>query len=232
MISVRKSDERGKADIGWLNARHSFSFGQYYDAQHMGYGPLRVINEDHIAAGAGFGTHPHENMEIITYVLDGALEHKDSLGSGSVMRHGDVQRMSAGTGIHHSEFNHSKDNEVHLLQIWILPERTGLPPSYEQKTFSTAGKQNILKLIVSYDGRNGSLKIHQQADIYSAKLKNGADVEFEPKVNRKIWLQVARGSLTVNGELLHPGDGAAIEGEKSLVFASNDAAEFLLFDMA
>ena len=232
MISVRKSDERGKADIGWLNARHSFSFGQYYDAKHMGYGPLRVINEDHIAAGAGFGTHPHENMEIITYVLDGALEQQDSLGSVSVMRHGDVQRMSAGTGIRHSEFNHSKDNEVHLLQIWILPERTGLPPSYEQKTFAAAGKQNILKLIVSPDGRNGSLKIHQQIDIYAATLNHGADVKFEPKVNRKIWLQVALGSLTVNGELLHPGDGAAIEGEKSLAFTSSDNAEFMLFDMA
>ena len=232
MISIRPAQARGTANLGWLDSRHSFSFGHYYDPKHMGFGPLRVINEDRVQPGGGFGTHGHSDMEIISYVLDGALEHKDSIGTGSVIRPGDVQRMSAGSGIRHSEFNHSKREPVHFLQVWLLPERQGLAPSYEQKTFADGEKRGRLRLLASRGGRDGSLVIHQDADIYASLLDEGDQVQHALRAGRKGWLQVARGAADVNGQTLRAGDGAAVEGEPELtITATANGTEILLFDL-
>ncbi|HZZ27880.1 MAG TPA: pirin family protein [Pirellulales bacterium] len=232
MITLRKADQRGQTKIDWLDSRHSFSFGDYYDPQQMGFGPLRVINEDFVQPGMGFGMHPHRDMEIITYIVSGALEHKDSLGTGSVIRPGDVQRMTAGAGIRHSEFNPSHKESVHLLQIWILPQRQGLQPCYEQKTIAESERTNRLRLIASPEGRDGSVTIHQQADVYAALLQAGQKTEHELKLGRLAWLQVVRGSVTLNGMDLKPGDGAAVENEQRLEIVAQDAAELLLFDLS
>ena len=233
MITLRPAAERGKADFGWLDSRHSFSFGGYHDPGHMGFGPLRVINEDRVQPGQGFGTHPHSDMEIISYVLEGALEHKDSIGTGSVIRPGDVQRMSAGSGIRHSEFNHSKSEPVHFLQIWLIPDQDGLKPSYEQKRFDDADKRGRLRLVASPDGREGSVLAHLDAQVYASVLDKGGKVSHSPAAGRKLWLQVARGSLVLNGQELKTGDGAAITDERQLdITARTDGTEFLLFDMS
>ena len=231
MMSIRKADERGVADFGWLKSRHSFSFGQYHDPRYMGYGPLRVINDDHVAPGAGFGMHPHRDMEIITVVLDGALEHQDSLGTGSVIRPGDVQRMSAGTGIRHSEFNPSSDDPVHFLQIWIEPARTGLPPDYAQVHVADAERRGRLRLVASGDGRDGSLSLNQDADLFLARLTAGERVTHAPADGRRVWLQVAGGAVTLNGQPLAAGDGVAIEAEAELAIEGVAEADLLLFDM-
>lgn len=230
-LTLRKANERGHADFGWLDSRHTFSFGQYHDPAHMGFGPLRVINDDQVAGGQGFPAHPHANMEIVTYVLDGGLEHKDSLGTGSVIRTGDVQRMSAGTGIRHSEFNASKTNPVHFLQIWILPERAGAAPGYEQKYFSPADKQGRLRLVGSRDGRDGSVTIRQDVDLYAGLFAAGDKATHGIVDKRVAWVQVARGSVRVNGLDLAEGDGLAIEDVNALEFEGLDDAEVLVFDM-
>ena len=231
-LTLRKSDERGHANLGWLDSRHSFSFGHYHDPKHMGFGPLRVINDDRVAPGGGFATHPHSDMEIISYVLEGGLAHKDSLGTGSVIRPGDVQRMSAGTGIRHSEFNASKTEPVHFLQIWIIPERNGLAPGYEQKTFADAEKRGKLRLVGSRDGRDGSVTIHRDVDLYASLLSAGETVTHQLPAGRGAWVQVARGSLILNGERLAEGDGVAVSTPGALRLEGVDDAEALLFDMA
>jgi redox-sensitive bicupin YhaK (pirin superfamily) len=231
MLAIRHAEQRGQVNFGWLDSRHTFSFGHYHDPQFMGFGPLRVINEDRVQPGQGFGTHGHRDMEIISYVLDGALAHKDSLGNGSVIRPGDVQRMTAGTGVQHSEFNASKSDTVHFLQIWILPEREGLAPGYEEKKFDEAGKRGRLRLIGSRDGRDGSVTIHQDVDLYAALLGSGEQVAHSLGAGRKGWLQVARGSASLNGSQLYPGDGVAIEGALDLEITASSEAEILLFDM-
>ena len=233
MLTLRKAEERGRANLGWLDSRHSFSFGHYYDENHMGFGPLRVINDDRVAPGGGFPTHPHGDMEIVSYVLEGALAHKDSLGTGSVIRPGDVQRMSAGSGIRHSEFNASKTEPVHFLQIWIEPERKGLEPGYEQKTFARSDKRGKLRLVGSRDGREGSVTIHQDVDLYATLLDDGGSVSHQLETGRAAWVQVAQGTATLNGEQLYPGDGVAVTepGALTLTGTSQDA-EILLFDMA
>ena len=232
MLTLRRAEERGRANFGWLDSRHSFSFGSYFDDKHMGFGPLRVINDDRVAGGGGFPTHPHADMEIVTYVLEGALEHKDSLGTGSVVRPGDVQRMSAGSGIRHSEFNASQSDAVHLLQIWIVPEKRGLTPSYEQKTFSDDDKRGRLRLVGSRDGRDGSVTIHRDVDLYATVLGDNDTVSHELKTGRVAWVQVARGSATLNGEQLYPGDGVAVEAASTLALTGTSDAEVLVFDMA
>lgn len=232
MINVRSAAERGTANFGWLDSRHTFSFGDYYDPHHMGFGPLRVINEDRVSPGKGFGTHGHEDMEIISYVLEGALEHKDSIGTGSVILPGDVQIMSAGTGIRHSEFNNSKTAPVHFLQIWIVPDRDGITPRYEQRTFADADKQGRLRLVASSDGDNGSVVIHQDVKLYAAILNRGEEVIHPLPEGRRGWLQVARGAVDLNGHALVTGDGAGIEGEPTLtVKAKADQTEVLVFDL-
>jgi quercetin 2,3-dioxygenase len=233
MITRRFATDRGTANLGWLDSSHSFSFGSYYDPAHMGFASLRVINEDKIAGGGGFPTHGHQDMEIITYVLEGALEHQDSLGTGSIIRPGDVQRMSAGTGIRHSEYNADQHAPVHLLQIWLLPEATGIEPSYEQKSFAPEQMQGQLRLVGSRDGRDGSITIHQDVNLYAAKLKAGEALRYNPASDKALWLQVARGSLDLNGQPLHGGDGAAITQETALqLTGQSDDSELLLFEMA
>ncbi|MCS6860293.1 MAG: pirin family protein [Abditibacteriales bacterium] len=232
MIQVRPSYERGHTKMGWLDSYHSFSFGDYYDPKHVGFRVLRVINDDRIAPVMGFGFHPHRDMEIITYVLEGALEHKDSLGNGSVIRAGDVQRMSAGTGILHSEFNASQTEPVHLLQIWILPERQGLPPSYEQRTIAAEEKRGRLRLIASRDGREGSVTVHQDVDVYAAVLAPGDEVVHALQPHRHAWVQVARGDVTLNGVPLQTGDGAAVSEEESITLRANVETEVLVFDLS
>lgn len=232
MITVRRAANRGSVNLGWLDSKHTFSFGDYYDPNHMGFGKLRVINDDHVEPGQGFGTHPHRDMEIVSYIIDGALEHKDSMGNGSVMRAGDVQRITAGTGIRHSEFNHSNDEQVHFLQIWIEPQENSLEPGYQQKSFSRDEKLNQLRLVVSRDGRQGSLRIHQDADLYASVLSAGAEVTHKFESGRRGWLQVVNGSITVNGEALGTGDGAAIENTADLSVQSKADSEFVLFDIA
>ena len=231
MIRIRKSNERGASNFGWLDSKHSFSFGHYYDPKNMGFGTLRVINEDIVDGGAGFGTHPHDNMEIISYVLEGALEHKDSLGTGSVIRPGDVQRMSAGTGIAHSEFNASESDPVHFLQIWVLPKQRGLTPSYEQKSFPPETRKGRLQLVGASDGRDGAVTIHQDLDLHVANLAKGDAVTHTLAPRRKAWVQVTRGEVTVNGEVVRKGDGAALSDEAEVKIAANDNAEVLLFDI-
>jgi hypothetical protein len=231
MLHLRLADERGRAEFGWLSSRHSFSFGEYYDRKHMGFGPLRVINEDRVQPGQGFGTHGHRDMEILSYVLDGALEHKDSLGNGSVLRPGDIQRMSAGTGVQHSEFNHSSSELVHFLQIWIIPDEHELEPGYAEKTIPQDEIHGRLRLLVSRDGRDGSISIHQDADLYASILKSGEDVLHEFAPGRLGWIQVARGNVSLNGSDLTQGDGAGISQEESISIRTSSDAEVLLFDM-
>jgi redox-sensitive bicupin YhaK (pirin superfamily) len=232
MITTRLSDARGRANFGWLDSRHTFSFGDYYDAGHMGFGPLRVINEDRVKPGQGFGTHGHRDMEILSYVLEGALEHKDSIGTGSVIRPGDVQIMSAGTGIRHSEFNPSPTESVHFLQIWVIPEREGIAPRYAQKTFSAEQKRGGLLLVGSSDGRDGSVVIHQDVDLWASILGTGEEVKRHFQPGRSGWVQVVSGAIDVNGGKLSAGDGAAIEGESELTIRGALAnSEFLLFDL-
>jgi quercetin 2,3-dioxygenase len=235
MITVRPSEARGHFDHGWLNTFHTFSFADYNDPKHTHFRELRVINEDTVQPGGGFGTHPHRDMEIITYILQGALAHKDSMGTGSTIRPGDVQRMSAGTGVLHSEFNHSPDELVHLLQIWIFPEKRGLKPSYEQKTFSNEEKLNRLRLVASPDGGEGSVTIHQDVRLYAGLLEAGKSVKHDLADGRGAWIQVTSGAVDVNGKRLSAGDGAAIEDEKQLEVTGQGeqgTSEFLLFDLA
>lgn len=232
MLTIRKSEDRGHVDHGWLDTRHTFSFASYFDRDHLRFRTLRVINEDVVQPGHGFGTHPHDNMEIITYVLEGALEHKDSMGKGSVMQPGEVQRMSAGSGITHSEFNHSQSERVHLLQIWILPAKRGITPSYEQREFAVEERRGRLCLVISPDAAANALGINQDARVYLSLLSNGEQLAHEIEAGRGVWIQVARGKLTVNGTELVAGDGAAVESETRIEVVSEAESEFLLFDLA
>jgi len=232
MIAVRKADERGHANHGWLDSFHTFSFADYYDPREMGFGTLRVINEDRVAPGKGFGKHPHRDMEIISYVLEGALEHKDSMGTGSVIRPGDVQRMSAGTGVFHSEFNASRDQAVHFLQIWIEPNRLGVAPGYEQKNFPVSEKKGRLRLIASPEGTDGSVQINQNAHVYAAVLDADDAASYALPAGHNAYVHVARGSIKVNDTALGTGDGAKISGERELRLTQGVGAEVLLFDMA
>ena len=232
MITLRPSRERGHAQHGWLDSHHTFSFSDYHDPKHMGFRALRVINEDRVSPGSGFGTHPHRDMEIITYVLDGALEHKDSMGSGSVIRPGDVQRMTAGTGVTHSEFNHSKTAPVHFLQIWIVPERARLAPSYEEKQFPVADRANRLRLVASPDGRDGAVTVHQDVALYAGVLDAGASVTHTLAPGRHAWVQIARGAVDLGGKHLATGDGAALSDEPSVTLTAGEPSEILLFDLA
>jgi hypothetical protein len=235
MITRRPSNERGHANHGWLDTFHTFSFADYHDPAHMGFRALRVINEDRVQAGRGFPTHPHADMEILTFVLAGALTHADSMGTGSTIRPGDVQRMSAGTGVTHSEFNASRTDPVHLLQIWILPEQRGLRPEYEQKAFPEAERRGRLRLIASQDGADGAVTVHQDVRLYATVLDSGQQVTQALAPGRFAWVQVARGAVALNGSALAAGDGAAIQGESQLEIVANGAAgtsELLLFDLA
>ena len=233
MITIRRSQERGGGDHGWLNTRHTFSFDSYYDPRHMHFRALRVINEDVVQPGEGFPTHPHRDMEIITYVLEGALEHKDSLGNGSIIRPGDGQRMSAGSGILHSEANASKTEPVHLLQIWIMPESKGISPGYEQKAFPEEEKRGKLKLIAAHGGQNGAVTVHQDVSLYVSLLDKQQRVEHALSPARHAWLQVAKGAVELNGARLEQGDGAAIGDEQKLSIAgAENGSEILLFDLA
>ena len=231
MLAIRPAEERGVANFGWLDSRHTFSFGHYHDPRFMGFGPLRVINEDRVKPSQGFGTHGHSDMEIISYVLDGALEHKDSLGTGSIIRPGDVQRMTAGTGVRHSEFNASDEDPVHFLQIWILPEKNGLEPSYEQKAFTAEDKRGQLRLVGSRDGRDGTVTIHQDVDLYASLLDDGESVSHRFAEGRYGWLQVARGGVRLDGNVLTAGDGVALKDASQIKIDGVDDAEILLFDM-
>ena len=231
MIALRKSAERGYADHGWLKSFHTFSFANYYDPEHMGFGSLRVINEDRVDPGEGFGKHPHRDMEIISYVLDGELEHKDSIGTGSVIRPGDVQRMSAGTGVTHSEYNPSPKNPVHFLQIWIEPAERGIKPSYEQKFFSPDDKRGKLRLVASPDGRDGSVTVNQDAYLYATLVDGAESVSHQLAGDRKAYVQIARGSATVNGRPLRAGDALRIDGESNVEIRDGSNAEVLLFDL-
>ena len=231
-ITIRKADERGKAEHGWLHSRHTFSFADYYDPNHMGFRSLRVINDDVVEAGEGFGTHPHRDMEIISYVVEGALEHKDSMGHGSIIRPNDVQRMSAGSGVTHSEFNPQQDAPAHFLQIWIQPAEKGITPSYEQKSYAVEDKLNRLRLVASPDGADESVSINQDARIYAGVLEPGAEVVQAFDSRRYVWIQVVQGKLTLNGQTLESGDGAAVEHPDTLTFTGTDNAEILVFDLA
>jgi len=231
MITVRKSEDRGHFNHGWLDTYHTFSFGDYYEPEHMGFRTLRVINDDRVAPGRGFGTHGHADMEIITYVVEGALEHKDSMGSGSVIRPGDVQRMSAGSGIRHSEFNGSKTETVHLYQIWILPKTQGVEPSYEEKRFDRALMGNALLPLVTPNGRDGSLSMNQDASLFGALLAPGTHIRHELAAGRHAWVQVVKGSITTGPHALRAGDGAAVSEEASVALSATEEAEVLLFDL-
>jgi redox-sensitive bicupin YhaK (pirin superfamily) len=232
MIAIRRADARGHADHGWLNSYHTFSFASYHDPQHMGFRSLRVMNEDRVAAGQGFGTHAHRDMEIVSYVLDGKLEHKDSMGNGEVLRPGEFQRITAGTGITHSEFNPAKDQPTHFYQIWLIPERHGIEPGYEQKQFDPAGRNNRLQLVASRSAAQGSLLIHQDANIYLADLNAGHALTYDIPPGRHVWLQVLRASVTVNGQLLQTSDAVAMSDESKLTLETDDHAEIMLFDLA
>jgi hypothetical protein len=232
MFDIIRSDSRGSADHGWLKAKHTFSFAEYRDPERVHFGKLRVINEDRIAPAQGFGTHPHKDMEIVTYIISGAIEHKDSMGNGTIIRAGEVQRMTAGTGVLHSEFNHSKDEELHLLQIWIFPEKNDLEPGYEQTLFEREDKLNHLRLIGSRNGRDGSITIHQDVDLYACVLEAGNEVSLDGVTERRIFVQVVSGELDVNGEKLTAGDGAQIRHADEIRVRSEAEAEFLLFNLA
>jgi redox-sensitive bicupin YhaK (pirin superfamily) len=229
---IRRSTERGHADHGWLNSFHTFSFADYYDPKHMGFRSLRVINEDRVQPGQGFGAHGHRDMEIISYVLEGALEHRDSLGTGSIIRPGDVQRMSAGSGVTHSEFNASRDDLVHFLQIWILPERRGLKPGYEQKAFPEAERSGVLRPVATRDGRDGSVTVHQDMSLYAALLDGGQAVRHQIEPGRHAWIHVARGGADVAGTQLEAGDAAALSEAGAVDIVGRDGAEVLVFDLA
>ena len=231
MILHRPADARGRADFGWLDSRHTFSFGNYHDPAWMGFGPLRVINEDRVAPGGGFAPHAHANMEILSYVLEGALQHRDSLGTGSVIRPGDLQRMSAGSGITHSEFNASPDAPVHFLQIWIQPDRLNIAPGYAQRQFPDSERRGVLRLLASPDGADESLTMQQDACVYAALLAPGERVEHALAKGRRAWVQLARGALTLNGQLLATGDGAGVREEAMLVLQASEDAEVLVFDL-
>lgn len=231
MLQVRKANERGHANHGWLDSYHTFSFASYFDPQNMGWGPLRVINDDTVAGGGGFPTHGHRDMEIISYVLDGALEHKDSIGTGSVIRPGDVQRMTAGTGISHSEYNHSASEPVHFLQIWIVPSKQGLPPGYEQRHIPEGERSGRLRLIASPDGRDGSVTVHQDVRLHATLLDGEQRASLDLAAGRIGWVQVARGEVMLNGQRLVAGDGAALDGEPALVLDRATNAEVLVFDL-
>ncbi len=232
MVTIRRAEDRGHAQHGWLDSQHTFSFADYYDPAQMGFRALRVINEDRVQPGAGFGTHSHRDMEILSYVLEGGLAHKDSLGTGSTIRPGDVQRMSAGTGVTHSEVNASKTEPVHFLQIWLLPESPGLEPSYEQKHFDPSSRQGRLKLVASRQGRDGSLTVHQDVAIYSGLFDSGERAELDLATGRHAWVQLARGTVKLNGETLHAGDGAALSATGRLSLEALQQAEVLVFDLA
>jgi hypothetical protein len=231
MHEIRRADERGYVDHGWLKSFHSFSFANYYDPQNMGFGPLRVINEDRVSGGAGFGKHPHNDMEIISYVLSGELEHKDSIGNGSVIRPGDVQRMSAGTGVVHSEYNQSKTDPVHFLQIWIIPDEEGIEPGYEQKFFPAEDKRGKMRNVASPEGCNGSVRIHQNALIYAALVDGDERVSHDLADGRQAYVHVARGNVTINCEALKPGDALKIRDERTVAIERGEQAEILLFDL-
>ena len=232
MMEIRRSKERGLAEHGWLKSFHTFSFADYHDPKHMGFGPLRVINEDRVQAGQGFGTHGHSDMEIISYVLEGELAHKDSMGNGSVIRPGDVQRMSAGTGVRHSEYNASKSDLVHFLQIWIEPSERGIAPSYEEKHFDEASKRGKLRLIASHDARDGSVRLHQDADLYATLVDGDESVAFEPRPGRKIYVHLVRGEAQVNGQALVAGDAMKLAGGDNKVRIDRGrGAEILIFDL-
>jgi len=231
MISIRQAKERGHFDHGWLNTYHTFSFDQYYDPRYMGFRDLRVINEDFVAGGRGFPTHGHRDMEIITYILEGALKHEDSMGNGSVIRPGDVQRMTAGTGVRHSEKNASDTERVHLLQIWILPHTVGLEPGYEQKAFTEDERRGQLRLIASEDGRDGSVRLNQDVSLFASILPAGQEVQHTMDERRHAWIQVARGSINVNGENAEQGDGVIVTGESSVKIQGKEDSEILLFDL-
>jgi redox-sensitive bicupin YhaK (pirin superfamily) len=231
MMTLRPAEERGHAQHGWLDSHHTFSFADYYDDRHMGFRSLRVINDDRVDPGQGFGTHPHREMEIISYVLEGALQHKDSMGTGSVIRPGDVQRMSAGTGVAHSEFNASKSELVHFLQIWIVPNQRGLKPSYEQKSFSDADKRGRLRVVASPDGRDGSVTVHADTIVYAGVFDEGQTTRLELGRGRHAWVHVARGHVRVNGRDLKDGDGAALSEEPAVVVEGADGGEVLVFDL-
>ena len=234
MLNIRRANERGHAEHGWLDSHHTFSFADYHDPKHMGFRALRVINEDRVAPGQGFGTHGHRDMEIISYVLEGALEHKDSIGTGSVIKPGDVQRMSAGTGVRHSEFNGSKDASVHFLQIWIVPDKGGYDPSYEEKNFTDADKQGKLRLVASPNGQSGSVTLHQDARLYAGIFAKGESATYDLRAGRGAWIHVAKGTVKVNGETLNAGDAAKIESAGQIAIAGDESAtgEVLLFDLA
>ena len=232
MITIRRDDERGSSKFNWLDSHHTFSFGDYYDPKHMGFSDLRVINEDRVIPAAGFPTHSHRDMEIITYVLEGVLAHKDSTGTSSVIRVGDVQRMSAGTGISHSEYNASQTDSVHFLQIWIIPDETGLRPGYEQRAFLPDEQRGKWTLIAAKDGRDGSVTVHQDVDVWAAHFSPGGQSSFPLKPSRNTWTQVARGAVTLNGLSLNAGDGAAVSKESMLEVNALDHAEILVFDLA
>ncbi len=231
MIQHRRAAQRGHENHGWLDSFHTFSFADYYDPEQMGYSALRVINEDRVLPGQGFPTHGHRDMEIVSYVLDGALEHKDSMGNGSIIRPGDVQRMSAGTGVRHSEYNASPTEGVHFLQIWIQPNRTGVPPSYEQKNFKTAELAGRLRVVASPDGRDGSVMLHQDAVILATKLSGNAEVRHAIQPGRRVYVHVARGAVQLNGEAMNAGDGARVENETSVRLTNGSDAEVLVFDL-
>lgn len=232
MIQIFPSDGRGIADHGWLKSYHTFSFASYHNPEMMGFGNLRVINDDAVQPGQGFGTHGHRDMEIVTYVVEGALEHKDNMGNGSVMRSGEVQRMTAGTGVTHSEFNPSQDELVRFLQIWVIPEKAGLTPAYEQKRFNDETKRDQLRLVVARDGRDGALSINQDMDLYASVLSAGSELTHVLATGRKAWLQIVRGTIDIGGEQLDGGDGAAIAEVDRIDIRADAEAEFLLFDLA
>lgn len=232
MIDVIQSETRGSADHGWLRAKHTFSFAGYFDPERVHFGALRVINEDRIAPGQGFGMHPHKDMEIVTYIISGSIRHEDSMGNGTVIRAGEVQRMTAGTGVLHSEFNASSDEELHLLQIWIIPEKNDLQPGYEQTLFPRDEKLNRLRLVGSRDGRDGSVRIHQDVDLYASVLEEGHSLSLDDIAARRIFVQVIAGELEVNGRRLSSGDGVQIEREQSVTLQAANEAEFLLFNLA
>ncbi|HEX7674116.1 MAG TPA: pirin family protein [Bdellovibrio sp.] len=231
MITVRKSSDRGLAEHGWLKSRHTFSFADYYDPRFMGYSVLRVINEDRIEGGTGFDTHGHRDMEIISYVIEGELEHKDSMGTNTVIRPGEVQRMTAGTGVRHSEYNHMPDKETHFLQIWIMPEKQGMKPSYDQKSFSNDFGCSDLILVGSKDGRNGSITINQDVDMYAAKAQDDGEKTLKTYAHRHLWVQVIKGQVSVEGETLQAGDGAAIQDVDHLKLQWKKGSEFIVFDL-
>jgi redox-sensitive bicupin YhaK (pirin superfamily) len=231
MIEVIPSETRGSADHGWLKARHTFSFAEYHNPKRVHFGPLRVINEDRIAPGQGFGTHPHKDMEIVTYPISGAIEHKDSMGNGTVISAGEVQRMTAGSGVQHSEFNHSRNEELHLLQIWMFPEKKDLEPGYEQKMFARDDKLNQLRLIASRDGRNGSVTVHQRVDLYASVLQEDNELGMGIAESNKVFVQVVSGEITVNGQVVTGGDGVQLSEESHLTIGCQVEAEFLVFDM-